>query len=52
MADSLALTACPEPGCDLPAEVVDTYVLDSTSGPVTHVATACLARHHRVHTID
>lgn len=35
------LTACPD--CGAPAEVVDRYTLASTSGPVEHIATACVA---------
>lgn len=41
---------CPETDCGLPAEVVDVYVLDSTSGPVTHTATSCVAKHHLITT--
>jgi hypothetical protein len=41
---SLALTFCPE--CELPAEVTDRFVLQSTDGPVEHVALRCIARHH------
>ncbi len=34
---------CPE--CALPAEVVDRFWLASTSGPVEHVSTRCVAGH-------
>jgi hypothetical protein len=43
------LTGCPDPECSAPAEEVDRYVLDSTAGPVVHVATQCLKRHNYVH---
>lgn len=39
------LDRCPEPGCDLPAELVDVWVADSTSGPVLHVETRCPSKH-------
>jgi hypothetical protein len=39
------LIACPEPGCGVPAGVVDRFVLASTSGPVEHVRTWCLNGH-------
>jgi hypothetical protein len=39
------LIACPEPGCGMPAEVVDRFVLASTDGPVEHVRTWCLEGH-------
>ena len=45
-------TECPEPGCFALAEVVDVFELDSTSGPVTHVATLCVADHRRIHTTN
>jgi hypothetical protein len=35
---------CPE--CDLPADVMECFALDSTDGPVDHVAVACAAGHH------
>lgn len=38
------LVSCAE--CGLPAEIVDRFVLESTSGPVPHVATRCVLRHH------
>jgi hypothetical protein len=46
------LTTCPD--CGAPAEVVDRYTLESTSGPVVHVATACAAdrSHHYVQTLN
>lgn len=34
---------CPE--CGLPADVLDTYVLMSTDGPVWHTKIRCLAGH-------
>jgi hypothetical protein len=36
---------CPEPACGAPAEVVDRWTFASTSGPVPHVKTFCLAGH-------
>lgn len=42
----LDLTACPEPGCMSPAEVVDRFALGSTDGPLEHVRIQCLYRHH------
>jgi hypothetical protein len=41
----LQLTACPDADCQLPAEVVDRFVLPSTEGPIEHVMLHCLARH-------
>jgi hypothetical protein len=39
------LIACPEPGCRVPAGVVDRFTLASTDGPVEHVRTWCLEDH-------
>jgi hypothetical protein len=39
------LIACPEPGCDVPAGVVDRFALASTDGPVELVRTWCLEGH-------
>ena len=39
------LIACPQPGCGVPAGVVDRFVLASTGGPVEHVKTWCLHGH-------
>jgi hypothetical protein len=41
----LQLTVCPEPTCQLPAEITDRLVLPSTDGPVEHATLHCLARH-------
>lgn len=38
----LDLVGCPE--CGAPAEVVDRFVLPSTSGPVEHVRVQCVSR--------
>ncbi len=46
------LIACPEPGCDVPAGVVDRFVLASTAGPVEHVRTWCLEGHGFTQRID
>jgi hypothetical protein len=43
--DRVELTACPGPGCDLPAEVVWWAVLGSTDGPIEHVKLRCLGGH-------
>jgi hypothetical protein len=40
----LNLTPCPE--CELPAEVTDWFSLQSTDGPVDHVALGCISGHH------
>jgi hypothetical protein len=39
------LIACPEPGCEAPAGVVDRFGLASTEGPVELVRTWCLEGH-------
>ena len=39
------LLGCPDPTCQAPATVTDRFVLASTSGPVEHVRTSCLAGH-------
>jgi hypothetical protein len=39
------LLRCPEPTCQAPATVLDRFVLSSTSGPVEHAKTSCLAGH-------
>ena len=41
------LVACPEPGCDVAAEVVSRWVWPSTDGPVEHVKVYCLHGHAR-----
>lgn len=41
----LELVECPDPGCTLPAEVVDRFTVDSTAGPLERLATVCPARH-------
>jgi hypothetical protein len=46
------LIACPERGCDVPAGVVDRFVLASTSGPVEHVRTWCLEGHGFTQPVD
>jgi hypothetical protein len=40
------LTACPQ--CTAPAEIVRRTVLESTDGPIEHVAVRCAQRHHFV----
>jgi hypothetical protein len=46
------IIACPEPTCRAPAEVVDQWVLRSTSGPVAHLKTWCLNGHWFTPTVD
>jgi hypothetical protein len=41
----VVLIVCPEPSCAAPAEMVDQFVLWSTSGPIEHVKTYCVNRH-------
>ena len=41
----LQLTVCPDPACQLPAEIVDRFVLASTDGPIEHARVQCLGRH-------
>ena len=43
----LRIVACPEPGCDAAAEVVDRHTYDSTGGPVATVRTRCVGKHIR-----
>jgi hypothetical protein len=38
------LIACP--GCGVPAEIAERFVLPSTDGPIEHVAVNCVAGHH------
>jgi hypothetical protein len=42
----LDLTACPEPGCMSPAEIIERFAMGSTGGPMEHVRTRCLYKHH------
>jgi hypothetical protein len=45
----MQLTACPT--CGAPAEVRDRFVLESTDGPVEHLALRCVRGHaHRMPT--
>ena len=46
------IVGCPEDECLAPAEVVDRFDLPSTEGPVRHVVTSCLRRHHITRTED
>jgi hypothetical protein len=41
------IVACPEPECDVAAEVVSRWVWPSTDGPVEHVKVFCLHGHAR-----
>jgi hypothetical protein len=36
---------CPEDGCTAPSFQTDRYVIESTDGPVEHLAVACGAGH-------
>jgi len=38
------LLDCPQ--CAQPTEVLDTFTLPSTHGPVEHVRISCVSRHH------
>jgi hypothetical protein len=40
----IALTSCPE--CRAPADITDRFSLQSTDGPVEHIAVSCVAGHH------
>jgi hypothetical protein len=39
------LVACPDPNCQVAADIVDRFVLASTHGPVQHARTMCLNGH-------
>jgi hypothetical protein len=39
------ITACPQPGCAHPAEMLGRAVLESTDGPVEHARLLCLNGH-------
>ena len=39
-------TVCPEPGCALPAEILDRTLIESTDAPVEHARVVC-PRGHR-----
>ena len=41
------IVVCPEPGCEVAAEVVSRWVWPSTDGPVEHVKLYCLQGHAR-----
>jgi pheromone shutdown protein TraB len=41
------IVACPEPGCEVAAEVVSRWVWPSTDGQVEHVKLYCVAGHAR-----
>jgi hypothetical protein len=47
---ALQLVGCPQ--CLAPAEIIDRFVLESTSGPVEHVTVSCLERHRFTTTAD
>jgi hypothetical protein len=40
------LILLPCPACGFPAEVTDRFALNSTDGPIDHLALCCAARHH------
>jgi len=42
----LVLGLLPCPDCGLPAEITDSFTLQSTDGPVDHVALGCVDGHH------
>ena len=41
------IVECPEPGCEMAAEVLSRWVWPSTDGPVEHVKVFCLHGHAR-----
>ena len=41
------IVVCPEPGCEVAAEVLSRWVWPSTDGPVEHVKVYCLQGHAR-----
>lgn len=47
----MEITNCPQINaetderCNMPAEIIDRYALESTDGPIEHVSTRCLGRH-------
>jgi pheromone shutdown protein TraB len=41
------IVVCPEPGCEVAAEVVSRWVWPSTDGPVEHVKVYCVQGHAR-----
>ena len=41
------IVVCPEPGCEVAAEVVSRWVWPSTDGPVEHVKVCCVQGHAR-----
>jgi hypothetical protein len=40
----MSITSCP--GCGVPAEITERFILASTDGPITHVAVCCVGGHH------
>jgi hypothetical protein len=42
---TMLLVPCPDPACDMIAEIVDTVAVGSTSGPIEHLRTLCVRRH-------
>jgi hypothetical protein len=43
---------CPQPGCGVPAQIVDRWVWASSDGPVERVKTWCANRHWFTPTLD
>jgi hypothetical protein len=41
----MEITACPQPGCALPTEILDRMLIASTGGPLEHARLACLGGH-------
>ena len=41
----MEITACPQPGCALPTEILDRMSIASTGGPLEHARLACLGGH-------
>ena len=40
------MSIMPCPGCGVPAEITERFILASTDGPITHVAVCCVDGHH------
>ena len=42
----IGMSIMPCPGCGVPAEITERFILASTDGPITHVAVCCVDGHH------
>jgi len=41
----MRIVECPDRGCRLPAEVLDTWDFASSTGPMRHMKTRCVGEH-------